>query len=105
MNKKWLENNGFKGFVKISFLKSAGYKEIPKIKGIYVVVRESNEKPVFLDESIGGHFKGKNPAVNLKELESNWVNSQIMYIGKAGGANSGATLKSRLRQYMEKEKI
>jgi hypothetical protein len=101
MDRLWLSNTGFKGFLKISFLKSIGYSDIPKHKGVYVIVRESIDKPVFLDVSIGGHFKGKDPTVSISELEDNWVNSSIIYIGKAGGSGSGATLHSRLRQYIE----
>ena len=48
----------------------------------------------------GEFFKGKNPNVVLDELKKNWIDDTlVVYIGKAGGGNSKATLKSRLRQY------
>ena len=60
------------------------------------------ETPRFLDQSIGGHFKGRNPTVTVAELQRAWVDAAIVfYIGKAGGTNSEATLRSRLRQYMQ----
>ena len=57
--------------------------------------------PEFLHESVGGHFKGRNPTVNITDLQANWVkDTKVIYIGQAGGGNSNATLKKRLRQYM-----
>lgn len=69
--------------------------------GVYVVLMESVDEPVFRMASIGGHFKGKDPTVPEQVLMANWVEDAIVvYIGKAGGTASKATLQSRLRQYM-----
>ena len=70
-------------------------------KGVYVVLRESESSPQFLSEGTGGFFKGKNPNVSIAELKANWVEgTHVIYIGKAGGADSSATLQKRLGQYL-----
>ena len=75
--------------------------QIPAQMGVYVVLREKNSIPMFLTEGTGGLFKGKNPNVSLAELKENWVEgTQVVYIGKAGGSGSSATLQKRLSQYM-----
>lgn len=77
-------------------------KQVPNKKGIYLVLRESNTKPIFMHTSVGGHFKKRNPTIELLELENKWIEDTIViYIGKAGGDSSSATLQSRLKQYMK----
>lgn len=91
---------GFKGFIPIKTLINTKYAQIPLVQGIYIVVNTQG-KINFLDESVGGHFKGRNPTVHIELLNSNLVeNSCVLYIGKAGGAFSKATLRSRLKQYL-----
>lgn len=91
---------GFVGFEKIESLMLNGCKNIPKVKGIYLVL--INKKPIFLSENIGGHFKGRNPTVPISTLKLNWVeNTIVIYIGKAGGGKSRATLNSRIKQYIK----
>ena len=69
-------------------------------KGVYFVLKNGIDK-TFLKESVGGHFKGKNPTAKHDVLENKWIEeSDILYIGQAGGGNSSATLKKRLKQYM-----
>lgn len=97
-----LENVGFEGFVPISKLKTSGTSVIPACTGVYVIVRESTVPHEFRSESIGGHFKGRNPTMDVVKLEMKWVNnSYVLYIGKAGKSGSKATLRSRLDQYIE----
>jgi hypothetical protein len=96
-----LRAEGFAGFIKITDLIKNNCSEVPLEKGIYLVVRNTTQRPEFMAESVGGHFKQRNPAVDVNTLENNWVdNSIVLYIGKAGGESSSATLQSRLRQYM-----
>jgi|TARA_B100001971_G_C18217322_1_gene554743 hypothetical protein len=91
---------GFKGFEAVDTLMMYKCSQIPKQKGIYFVLN-NNFTPSFLQKSVGGHFKKRNPTVPVSELKENWVDeSLVVYIGKAGGANSKATLQSRLKQYM-----
>ena len=57
--------------------------------------------PVFVPEGSGGHFKGRNPNVPAGELQANWVKDTcVVYIGKAGGGTSRATLRKRIGQYI-----
>lgn len=82
--------------------KPSGCSVIPNEMGVYVIVRESTVPPVFLERSIGGYFKGKDPTLPVDELRRNWIsNMHVIYIGKAGGLSSAATLRSRLKQYMD----
>ena len=96
-----LQVQGFEGFISMSELMNGARMRIPDQMGIYVVLRESQSAPQFLIEGTGGFFKGKNPNVSMAELKENWVDgTSIVYIGKAGGAGSSATLNKRLWQYL-----
>ena len=96
-----LQAIGFEGFKSMGELMAGKKKEIPAEKGVYVVLRECDYEPKFLEEGTGGFYKSKNPNVSVSELRSNWVpNTSIVYIGKAGGSKSSATLKTRLAQYL-----
>lgn len=95
-----MKKYSFKGFVKVDTLMTYECSQVPKQKGIYFVLN-NNGAPSFLQKSVGGHFKGKDPTVSIKKLRENWVNETlVLYIGKAGGTGINATLQSRLKQYM-----
>ncbi|MEX0990693.1 MAG: hypothetical protein WD004_00260 [Actinomycetota bacterium] len=67
---------------------------MPRLPGVYAVVRPETAPPEFLLRSVGGHFKGRDPTVDLGVLEANWVSgATVVYIGKAG------ELRIRLRTY------
>ena len=101
MDSQILMQQGFEGFVTIDKLKSDPY-QIPTKQGVYVVLLPQDSKPAFLENGTGGFFKDKNPNVPISELKANWVNNtDIIYIGKAGGSSSRATLQSRLIQYLK----
>jgi len=93
-----IKKEGFVGFKPMREL----FKDssvVPQERGVYMVLNLSKEKE-FLTVGTGGLFKGKNPNVSPQTLENNWVeNTIVVYIGKAGGEESGATLQSRLGQY------
>ena len=96
-----LAKAGFDGFRQIQQLQADGCASVPAKPGVYMVVRPSNADPTFLPKSVGGRFKRNVPTVPLGELVSNWVpGAAILYIGKAGGLDSSATLRTRLGQYM-----
>lgn len=112
MEFKTLENlaeAGFGGFVPVSKLKADGI-HAPEDSlaeadlgrpGVYMVVRTDDSEPVFVTEGSGGHFKGRNPNVPVGELQANWVKDTcVVYIGKAGGGSSRATLRKRIGQYI-----
>jgi hypothetical protein len=101
MDSSILRQNGFEGFVSIASLKANPY-QIPQKQGVYVVLFPFDKEPDFLQTGTGGFFKDKNPNVSISELESKWVSgTDIIYIGKAGGSSSKATLQSRLIQYLK----
>jgi hypothetical protein len=92
---------GFEGFLAISALQASRCHEVPDERGVYLVLRSKKARPVFLSQSTGGHFKGKDPTVAVNQLEKSWVeNSLVLYIGKAGGPGKTATLRSRICLYM-----
>lgn len=101
MNRKCLQTQGFEGFKTVGELMDGVSTQIPAQKGVYFVLREGESAPQFLTEGTGGFFKGMNPNVPIAELDANWVEgTPIVYIGKAGGVGSSATLRRRLGQYL-----
>ena len=96
-----LQQAGFTGFIPIAHL-WRDCSAIPRIKGVYMVVRTTTVAPEFLEQGTGGYFQDKSPNVPLDILRANWVNDAcVIYIGKAGGASSSTTLRSRLKQYLQ----
>jgi hypothetical protein len=95
-----IKESGFFGFVKLEDLFD-NKSIIPDIKGVYMILYCDSNSPEFLITGTGGHFKGKNPNVSLEKLKHNWIEqTKVIYIGKAGGDDSKATLRSRLTQYL-----
>jgi hypothetical protein len=95
-----IKENGFQGFKTVKELWT-NKKEIPQKTGVYLVIDPNFKKTEFTNPGVGGFFKGKDPNVPIAELKFNQVsNSQIIYIGKAGGSNVKATLRTRLSQYL-----
>lgn len=93
--------DGYAGFVSVKDL-WADSSQIPKERGVYLILNPDHDPPKFLDPGVGGFFKGKNPNVGPEELLSNHVpGSLVVYIGKAGSPTGKATLQSRLRQYLK----
>ena len=90
------------GRMKISELrKLQDWNVISAAPGIYRVVADVGFTPQYCNESTAISFKGKNPSIDIAILESKWVNSsQTLYIGKAGGLNQRATLRQRIKAYI-----
>jgi len=92
---------GFEGFVTVADLQATSCERVPAQRGVYLFLCKETA-PEYVEESSGGHFKGRNPTVTLAVLEENWVpGALVVYIGKAGSLTGRATLKSRLRSYMK----
>ena len=92
---------GFTGFKTVSELWN-NHSIIPNEAGIYLVLNPDCSKKDFLTKGVGGYFKDKDPNINQAELERNWIKDcHVLYIGKAGGANSSATLRKRVKQYLD----
>lgn len=96
-----LRNAGFKGFHTVRDLRISRLAAVPETAGVYLIVRPDRSPPEFLDISPAGYFKGRDPSVPLEELRGAWVaGSCTLYIGKAGGTRTQATLRSRLAAYL-----
>jgi hypothetical protein len=92
----------FAGFEPVAHLRASRLAAVPEKRGVYMVVREVVAPPVFLPSNPGGRFKGRDPTVAASVLGAAWVASaKVLYIGKAGGAASAATLRSRLTQLLD----
>jgi len=91
---------GFTGFIPIGELMK-DLTILPKNKGVYKILYMAETPPVFLTTGTGGFFKGRDPNVSIDILKENWVeDTKVIYIGKAGGHDSLATLNARIKQYL-----
>ncbi len=97
-----LRQAGFQGFVAVVGLHATNCDAVPKSPGVYAIVRPDGWTPNYLTSSAGGWFKGKDPTIPESKIASHWVKGAVvLYLGKAGGARSSASLRSRIRQYMD----
>lgn len=92
-----------RGFVGFERFKGINLTLVPSLPGVYLVLREKESRPVFLDHSPAGWFKGQNPTVPVAELEAAWPDgAHCIYIGKAGsGAPGGRGLRQRVREFRQ----
>lgn len=96
-----LKKDGFTGFVSVASLRNS-CSTVPKVGGVYIVLRTSPDAPSFVEPGTGGFHKGRNPNVSVAELRENWVEgTPVIYIGKAGGPDSGSSLEKRIKQYID----
>lgn len=96
-----IKDFGFLGFKSIQQLWN-DYSVIPDVSGVYVVINPDMKEKRFLPKGTGGFFKGKDPNISQEELKGYWIdNCLVIYIGKAGGSNSSATLRKRIKQYLD----
>src|SRR6266508_2611702 len=65
-----LKAQGFEGFQTFRELRAGVLSTVPDEPGIYVVLREGDDVPTFLPASPGGHFKGKDPTVDVGQTET-----------------------------------
>ena len=95
-----LQKYGFEGFKTILELMNS-CKEIPKLMGVYVVLRERNDHPMILEKRPFDCQEDKYPSYSKAELEEEWVEgTHIVYIGKAGGFGQKTELHKRLSTYI-----
>jgi hypothetical protein len=86
--------SGFDGFKTFATLGETSCSQVATDPGVYVVLREDTIAPVFLVDSVGGWFKGRNPSVPVGQLEAKWVHgATVVYIGRA------KNLRRRLQQF------
>jgi excinuclease UvrABC nuclease subunit len=90
-----LEAAGFEGFISVRELQATECSAVPSEPGVYLVMRDPNNPPDFLEVSVGGYHQERNPTVPHKRLVEEWVSGAlVIYIGKAD------ILRKRLRKYM-----
>jgi len=83
-------------------LRKTELESVPERIGVYMVIRESDEPPTFLEKSLAGHFKGRDPTVPIEKLREQWVDRTVtLYIGKAGGPRQNTTIRKRLDTYFK----
>jgi len=86
---------GFEGFVTFRDLQNGKVFDIPKGGGAYVVFRDMDTIPTFLDTNPGGRFRRANSTVSKSELIRKWVNAaRVIYIG------AGDLLQRRMKQFI-----
>jgi len=77
-----LASKGFAGF-QLLRPQPRGCRHVPSGAGIYVVTLESGAG-TFLPQSVGGHFKGKDPTVPVSRLEDKRIDGvETLYVGRA----------------------
>jgi hypothetical protein len=96
-SREGLTARGFAGFVPFAGI---DLDQVPTEPGVYVLLREPESRPRFLDQSPAGWFQGRNPTVPVAELESAWPDgTHCVYIGKAAAGRRGKRhLRKRLTE-------
>lgn len=97
-NRQDLEAAGFRGFVTFGELPGT---DVPRGPGVYAVLRESTNPPLFLKPGTAGRFKDREPSVAIERLTGKWVKHvDVVYIGKATPGRDGRRgLRQRLDEY------
>ena len=96
IEREQLQKYGFEGFKTISELMQC-CKGIPKSMGVYVVLREKDNRPTIMDKRPFNCQEDKYPSYSKAELEKEWIEgTHIVYIGKAGGFGQKTELHKRL---------
>ena len=93
--------DGFEGGLPICDLLE-NVSQIPDIRGVYVVGTRDRSHLNPKDVSTAHKYKGRNPSVNRRDLQKllDDSSSEILYIGKAGGAPYKTTLRKRIGDYL-----
>lgn len=76
-----LEAAGFTGW--LTFPEARASNAIPATGGVYVVTYSGGSPVAFLPSNPGGRFKGRDPTVTASALSANWLDADVVYIGKA----------------------
>ena len=100
MDRQMLIDDGFRGFLSFEELEIG---QVPRLPGIYAVLKPEGFKRLFLAKSVGGQFKKQDPSLLQPALESHWVDdAEVLYIGKAGAGTVGTRgLRKRLQEFAD----
>lgn len=100
MNEPALRANGFIGFETFAKL---DLDDVPRVPGIYAVLKPAGHQQAFLEQSTGGWFKQKNPSIHEDALAARWVDdADVLYIGKAGAGAAGTRgLRKRIQEFAD----
>jgi len=97
----FLHREGFEGFRTVAQLYADGCEEIPNLRGIFAIVRESLDPPKFLARSSATRFRDTDPTLPVAELEQLWVpGAQILCFARARGPGVRSRLKQRVKRYL-----
>ena len=78
--------DGFSEPVSIGTLHETRCSAVPQDPGIYLIERDSDGVPEFLQKSTGGAFKKKDPSCLPEFVRDKWVQgARVVYVGKAAG--------------------
>jgi len=96
-----LREAGFGGFHSVSHLQRTRCLEVPVERGVYAVVRDTELPPEFMERSVGGWYRQKDPSVPVDDLVANWVEgAQVLYLGRARGPGVRSLLQQRVKRYI-----
>ena len=91
-----LKAQGFVGFVNFQ---SLDLTTVPEAEGVYILLRDTDDPPQFLDSSPGGWFKGNDPTEEVVKLKAKWVEgARVINIGKASKTKR-RNLRRRITEY------
>lgn len=97
--RKHLEYYAFKGFIPIRDLRGDKIKEVPTNPGLYVVLREDDTEPNFLDKNVADFYTKKSYTFDIELLKERWVKGQhLIYISAA------KSLRQKIRWYLKYKK-
>ena len=92
--KTCLGKKGFRGFVSVKELHSRGLGSISNNPGVYLVIRNSQRFPEFLESGTGGQFKGMNPKVSMNVLRANWCKVHSFFMSETPVEHYGKKLEN-----------
>lgn len=94
-----LDLTGFSAITSIEILQRTRCSFVPPLPGVYVVLRPSRKRPVFLERSGAGWFQGKDPSYESSIVFKKWVApATVLYVGKGDGQGG---LQRRLREFVD----
>lgn len=97
----YLTDEGFVGFRTVGQLHADGCEEIPNVRGIYAIVRDTLEPPQFLPNSTAARVRDTDPTLPIEQLERRWVpGAQILGFGLARGPGVRSLLKQQVKRYL-----